>query len=161
MEKWRGRIALVTGGSRGIGLSISKQLVQHGITVYVCCRNTSPITEVVDELNKQPIASQHGKLHAIQCDLQKEEQILAMFEEIKRISGGGGADILVNNCALPSKAPVLTADTETMKKMLDINVLAVSICTREAVKSMRERGVDDGHCYVSEFHVMIRNLFSV
>ena len=140
MEKWIGRAALVTGSSKGIGAAIAKQLVQHGMLVFACARDIAVIEQTAEELAKEP-----GKLHAIKCNLQKEGSILAMFSEIKKVTKGRGVDVLVNNCAIVPPAEILTGETDTFRQMLDVNVLAPTICAKEAVKSMKQRGMDDGY----------------
>lgn len=136
MERWSGRCALVTGGSKGIGAAISSSLAESGMIVYACARDVTPITEAASSIS-------NGRLIGIQCDLENEEEILKMFKIINAESGG--VDVLVNNCGFALPTPLLSASTKYMRKMLDVNVLALTICTREAVKRMRERGVDDGH----------------
>nr|CAD7264263.1 unnamed protein product [Timema shepardi] len=84
-----------------------------------------------------------GKLHPIKCDITSEEDILAAFEWTKEHLNG--VDILVNNAGVGTIQTLIENTTSELRKILDVNVLGLSICTREAVKSMRERGVDDGH----------------
>lgn len=69
-----------------------------------------------------------------------------MFGKIKKEFGG--VDVCVNNAGLSHDAPLLTGSTEQWRHMLDVNVLGLCVCTREAVKSMKERGVDDGHIFL-------------
>lgn len=138
MERWVGRVALVTGASAGFGHSIAKRLVEHGMKVIGCARNIGKIQALSESLR-----GAKGSLTAIQCDLSKEDQIMAMLEKIKK--DFGGVDVCVNNAGLSHDAPLLTGSTEQWRHMLDVNVLGLCICTKEAVKSMKERGVDDGH----------------
>ncbi|XP_060563189.1 dehydrogenase/reductase SDR family member 11-like isoform X4 [Ruditapes philippinarum] len=138
MEKWVGRVALVTGASAGFGESIAKRLVEYGMKVVGCARNIEKIQSLSESLKDSK-----GSLTAIRCDISKEEEILAMFEKIKKDLGG--VDVCINNAGLSYNAPLLSGTTEQWRHMLDINVLGLCICTREAVTSMRERGVDDGH----------------
>ncbi|XP_060563185.1 dehydrogenase/reductase SDR family member 11-like isoform X1 [Ruditapes philippinarum] len=138
MEKWVGRVALVTGASAGFGESIAKRLVEYGMKVVGCARNIEKIQSLSESLKDSK-----GSLTAIRCDISKEDEILAMFEKIKKDLGG--VDVCINNAGLSYNAPLLSGTTEQWRHMLDINVLGLCICSREAVKSMRERGVDDGH----------------
>nr|CAD7198837.1 unnamed protein product [Timema douglasi] len=94
--------------------------------------------ELKDEVQGTP-----GKLHPIKCDITSEEDILAAFEWTKKHLNG--VDILVNNAGVGTNQTLIENTTSELRKILDVNVLGLSICTREAVKSMRERGVDDGH----------------
>ncbi|KAL4240357.1 Dehydrogenase/reductase SDR member 11 [Mactra antiquata] len=138
MQRWVGRVALVTGASSGIGYEVARSLVKHGMKVVGCSRNTSKIQELADDL-----VGEAGSLTPMQCDVSKEDEVLSMFDNIK--SSFGGVDVCVNNAGLSHDAPLLTGDTEQWRNMFEVNVLGLCVCTREAVKSMKERGVDDGH----------------
>ncbi|XP_028938185.1 dehydrogenase/reductase SDR family member 11 isoform X2 [Ornithorhynchus anatinus] len=140
MERWRGRVALVTGASGGIGAAVSRALVRHGLKVVGCARDVGKIEKLAAECQS---AGFPGTLVPYKCDLSSEEEILSMFSAIR--TQHRGVDICVNNAGLARPEPLLTGGTEGWRAMLDLNVLAVSICTREAYRSMQERNVDDGH----------------
>ncbi|KAK6169166.1 hypothetical protein SNE40_020267 [Patella caerulea] len=140
MERWIGRVALVTGASAGIGAAIARDLVCLGMKVVGCSRNIEKIQKLSDELKNEK-----GSLTAIRCDLSKEEDIVNMFKTIKSNESLCGVDVCINNAGLAHNAPILSGRTEQWREMLDVNVLAVTICTREAFQSMKERNVDDGH----------------
>ncbi|XP_051814242.1 dehydrogenase/reductase SDR family member 11-like [Acanthochromis polyacanthus] len=140
MDRWKGRVALVTGASVGIGAAVAKVLVRCGMTVVGCARNVDQIKELAAECKKAGYA---GVLVPIKCDLTKEDDILAMFATIK--AQHKGVDVCINNAGLANNDPLLSGKTSGWKNMLDVNVLALSICTREAYQSMKERNVDDGH----------------
>ena len=82
-----------------------------------------------------------GRFHPVACDLRNESDILRMFAEIETL--WGGVDILVNNAGLGHKAPLLSGSTEHWREMLDVNILALCVCTREATRQMHARG--QGH----------------
>ncbi|CAH2221162.1 Dehydrogenase reductase SDR family member 11 [Pelobates cultripes] len=84
-----------------------------------------------------------GTLIPYKCDVSNEEEILSMFSAIKTLHQG--VDVCINNAGLARPEPLLSGKTEGWRTMIDVNVLAVSICTREAYQSMKERNVDDGH----------------
>jgi len=139
MFRWSGRIALVTGASVGIGAAICKKLVQHGLTVIGCARNA----DLIEALSKEEeLKSFSGTLHAVKCDLALESDILSMFEEIREKYGR--LDILINNAGFSTNSPLLTGETKDWRSMLEVNVLALSICSREAVKLMREKSIEEG-----------------
>nr|CAD7423474.1 unnamed protein product [Timema monikensis] len=138
MLRWSGRVAVVTGASSGIGRSIAEELVKKGLQVVGLARRLDRLEELRDEIQNAP-----GKLHPIKCDITSEEDILAAFEWTKKHLNG--VDILVNNAGVGTIQTLIENTTSELRKILDVNVLGLSICTREAVKSMRERGVDDGH----------------
>ncbi|XP_068086798.1 farnesol dehydrogenase-like [Anabrus simplex] len=151
MERWSGRVALVTGASAGIGAAVAYQLQDHGVHVVAVARRVDKIEEAVAKAKQDAKSrgryhetkAKPGKLYAKKCDVSKEEDILALFKWIKETLGG--VDILVNNAALGKDTGLTDAPTEDWKMQLDLNVLGLSICTREAVQNMRARGVDDGH----------------
>ncbi|XP_037534195.1 dehydrogenase/reductase SDR family member 11 [Nematolebias whitei] len=140
MDRWRGRVALVTGASAGIGAAISKELVRVGMKVVGCARNVEKIQKLAAECRA---AGYSGELVPVKCDLTSVEDIESMFSTIK--AQHGGVDVCVNNAGLAHPEPLLSGKTNGWKNMLDVNVLALSICTREAYQSMKERNIDDGH----------------
>ncbi|CAG2123266.1 unnamed protein product, partial [Medioppia subpectinata] len=128
---WFGRVALVTGSSVGIGRAIASSLVEHGLKVVGCARNIDQLNELESELKAKKLK---GSFKAIKCDLRQESDIKAMFEEIG--SSFGRIDICINNAGLAKDAPLITGDTESWREMLDVNVTALSVCTRESIKLM-------------------------
>lgn len=135
---WAGKVALVTGASEGIGKAIARHLVVRGVRVVGCARRVELIQALSEELK-----SETGSLTAIRCDLSQEDDILKMFEGIKKQFGG--VDICVNNAGLSRPATLLEGDTAAWRAMLDVNILGLTICTKETVKSLRERNSDHGH----------------
>ncbi|XP_063876868.1 dehydrogenase/reductase SDR family member 11-like [Scylla paramamosain] len=138
MDRWVGRVALVTGASAGIGASVARRLVAEGMRVVGAARSVDRVQALADELKGQP-----GSLLPIKCDLTKDDQVLAMFARIKRELGG--VDVCINNAGMSIHNSLLEGTPEQWRKMLDLNVVALCLCTREALTSMKERGVDDGH----------------
>ncbi|XP_055052078.2 dehydrogenase/reductase SDR family member 11 [Misgurnus anguillicaudatus] len=140
MDRWKGRVALVTGASVGIGAAIAKSLVQNGMKVVGCARNVEQIEKLASECVKSGFS---GTLIPYKCDLSVEEEILAMFSSIK--IQHHGVDVCINNAGLAHPDNILNGKTSGWKAMLDVNVIGLSVCTREAYQSMKERNVDDGH----------------
>ncbi|XP_032362503.1 dehydrogenase/reductase SDR family member 11 [Etheostoma spectabile] len=140
MERWKGRVALVTGASVGIGAAIAKELVRYGMKVVGCARDVEKIQKLADECQS---TGHSGVLVPFKCDLNNEEEILSMFAAIK--AQHKGVDVCINNAGLAHPESLLNGNTSGWKNMMDINVLALCICTREAYQSMKERNVDDGH----------------
>ncbi|GFR28223.1 hypothetical protein TNCT_436171 [Trichonephila clavata] len=139
MERWYGKVALVTEASAGIGAGICRTLVQYGMVVVGCTRSMDKVGAISEE---DAVKTSPGKLVAIKCDLTQESEIESMFDEILRTFGR--LDLCVNNAGLGHDSPLLTGNTTDWRNMLDVNVMALCICTQEAVKLMRGKGIDDG-----------------
>jgi NADP-dependent 3-hydroxy acid dehydrogenase YdfG len=132
MDRWTDRVALVTGASEGIGADIARRLHAEGMRVVGCARRVDRLQHMRDRLG--------GRFHPVACDLRDETAILRMFAEIDAL--WGPVSVLVNNAGLGHHAPMMTGSTEQWREMLEVNVLALAICTREATARMvaRARG---------------------
>jgi len=137
MNRWRGRVALVTGASSGIGRATARALAAGGMRVAVAARRRERLEELAGELE-----AAGAECLMLPVDLRSEPEILAMFGELRR--RWDGVDVLINNAGLGRAAPLISGDTEMWREMLEVNLLALCICTREAVQDMKRRG-DDGH----------------
>lgn len=140
MERWVGRVAVVTGASSGIGSAIVVDLLKAGVIVVGLARRV----ERVKELAKLVNAKQGAALHAVKCDVSKEEEIKAAFAWVDQKLNG--ADILVNNAGVFKQTRLIdTNNSADIMATLDTNVLGLVLCTREAFQSMKRRSVNDGH----------------
>jgi len=137
MERWKGRVALVTGASSGIGLDVVRALAGYGMRVVMAARRTGRMETLAREM-----AERGAEVLPLTVDLREEAQIRRLFDKARETFGG--VDVIVNNAGLGLQATVMDGDTEEWREMFDVNVMALLICTREAVRDMRERGVD-GH----------------
>jgi len=137
MDRWKGKTALVTGASSGIGHATAKRLAAEGLNVVIAARRMDRLGVLAAE-----IEARGGKVLAQRTDLRDAGSIEELFEAAE--GRFGGVDVLVNNAGLGHSAPLTSGSTEKWREMLEVNVLALCVCTREAVAQMRERG-DDGH----------------
>lgn len=129
-----GKIALVTGASRGIGEAIAKLLAQQGAHVIVTSRKIDGCQEVADA-----IVAAGGKATAMACHIGEMEQIIATIESIR--SQFGKLDILINNAATnPYFGNVLDSDVAAFQKTVDVNIRGYFFMSVEAGKLMRENG---------------------
>lgn len=126
-------VALVTGASSGIGHAIALKLAQEGYRLALCARRL----ERLEELQAKLTAMGTEAITQL-VDLRQESDILAFFRAIRQ--RWGGVDVLINNAGLGHKQSLLDGDTEAWRDMLEVNVLALCICTREATRDMRQRG---------------------
>ncbi len=129
-----GRIALVTGASRGIGEEIAKLLAKQGAQVIVSSRKIDGCEAVA-----QAIRDEGGKAEAIACHIGEMEQIEAIFADIE--DRYGRLDILVNNAAAnPYFGPVEDTDEAAFNKTVDVNIRGYFFMTSKGVKLMKQHG---------------------
>jgi NAD(P)-dependent dehydrogenase (short-subunit alcohol dehydrogenase family) len=130
-----GKTALVTGGSRGIGLMIARGFVDAGARVYISSRKADVCDEVAAEL------SRHGECFAIPADLSSEAECRRLAEEL-----AGREDrlhVLVNNAGATWGAPLVDHDEATWERVLAINVKAVFHLTKFALPLLEATGTDE------------------
>jgi 3-oxoacyl-[acyl-carrier protein] reductase len=132
-RKLEGKIALVTGGSRGIGAAIATRLAADGATVALSyVSNKAAAERVVAEI------TEHGsKAVAIKADISSEEDNKALISEIKKL---GKIDILVNNAAIFLGAPIDMTDVKSYEQLFDTNVKGVVSTTIAALPHMNNGG---------------------
>ncbi|MNF65241.1 4-formylbenzenesulfonate dehydrogenase TsaC1/TsaC2 [compost metagenome] len=129
-----GKIAFVSGASRGIGEAIAKLLAQQGAHVIVSSRKIEGCQAVADA-----IIAEGGKATAIACHIGEMEQIQSAFAQIREQFGR--LDILVNNAATnPQFAHVLDTDLSAYQKTVDVNIRGYFFMSIEGGKLMRETG---------------------
>jgi 3-oxoacyl-[acyl-carrier protein] reductase len=132
--KLMNKIALVTGASKGIGVSIAKHLAAEGATVIV---NYSSSKEAAEKTVAE-IKAAGGKAEAIQGDFSKDADIVRVFGTIH--DKHGKLDILVNNAGLYRFGPVESVTEEEFHRQFNLNVLGLLLATREAVKLFGPNG---------------------
>lgn len=126
-----GKIALVTGASRGIGESIARLLAKHNAHVIISSRKLGDCQKVADS-----IVADGGKASAIACHIGELEQIEQLFSNISEQHGR--LDILVNNAATnPYFGHILDTDLSAYQKTVDVNIRGYFFMSAEAGKLMR------------------------
>jgi 3-oxoacyl-[acyl-carrier protein] reductase len=133
MTGLQGQIALVTGGARGIGRSVSVKLAQHGAQVYVNYRWSERAAE---ECVKE-IAAQGGTAHIIQGDVSKVEDVLRIVESV--LTESGRLDILVNNAGITRDKLLTEVRNEDWDELVNNNLSSVFYCSRAVVRSMMRK----------------------
>jgi 3-oxoacyl-[acyl-carrier protein] reductase len=134
MSKLKGKVAVVTGASKGIGASIAEHLGAEGASVVV---NYASSKSGADAVVKK-ITSKGGKAIAVQGDVSKQKDITKLFAETKQAYGK--LDILVNNAGIYEFAPLESITPEHFHKQFDLNVLGLLLTTQEAVKLIGPEG---------------------
>jgi len=134
-----GKVALVTGGSRGLGKAVAQRFAAEGATVAITARTMDPDPKYVGSLSEtlEEIRAAGGNAVAVQADLsQSEERERVMAEVIEQV---GAPDILVNNAAVTFLRPLDEFPEKRARLMLEMHVLAPLHFTQLALPAMRER----------------------
>src|SRR5262249_790412 len=133
-EKLKGKVAVVTGASKGIGASIALHLAAEGAAVVV---NYATSKEGAERVVAQ-IAAKGGKAKAVQADVAKKADVQRLFAETK--AAFGRLDILVNNDGIYDFLPLEAITPEHFHKQFDLNVLGLLLTTQEAVRQFGPSG---------------------
>jgi len=133
--KLENKIALITGGGRGIGRAIALSFAAEGAQIVIAARTVSQVESVSHEIMNQF----HSRTLAVTCDVSNVKSVEAMFAEAAEFFGRG-PDILVNNAGIAESAPISKTDNELWDRHLAINLSGSFYCTRAALPQMAERG---------------------
>ena len=134
MRKLEGKVAVVTGASKGIGAAIAKHLAAEGAAVVV---NYASSKEGADRVVAE-IAAKDGKAIAVQANVAKKTEIQRLFAEAQRAFGK--LDILVNNAGIYEFFSLEGITEEHFHKLFDLNVLGLILASQEAVKHFGRSG---------------------
>src|SRR5438132_7997201 len=133
-RKLEGKVAVVTGASKGIGAAIAEHLAAEGAAVVVNYASSRPGADAV----VKRITQKEGKAVAVQADVSKTEDIQRLFDETKKAFGK--LDILVNNAGIYEFSPLEMITAEHFHKQYNLNVLGLLLTTQEAVKHFGPEG---------------------
>ncbi|MBI4785241.1 MAG: glucose 1-dehydrogenase [Oscillatoriophycideae cyanobacterium NC_groundwater_1537_Pr4_S-0.65um_50_18] len=134
MKKLEGKVAIVTGASKGIGASIAKHLAAEGAAVVV---NYASSKEGADRVVNE-IVSNGGKAIAVQANVAKKAEIEHLFSEAHQAFGK--LDILVNNAGIYEFSPLENITEDHFYKQFDLNVLGVILASQQGVKYFGSEG---------------------
>jgi 3-oxoacyl-[acyl-carrier protein] reductase len=129
-----GKVAIVTGASKGIGAAIAKHLADAGAAVVV---NYASSKAGADALVAE-ITGDGGKAVAVQADVAKKADVERLFAEAKRAFGG--LDILANNAGVYEFLPLEAITEEHFHRLFDLNVLSLILCSQQAVNHFGTKG---------------------
>jgi 3-oxoacyl-[acyl-carrier protein] reductase len=133
-----GRVALVTGGTRGIGRSIAEKLLEAGAAVVICARHSPDVSRAVEEMGKKTAPA---RVAGRTCDVSRCDDVAALFQFVKEEFGR--LDILVNNAGVGVFQAVDRISIEDWRRVIETNLSGVFYCTRAAVPLMRGQGGGD------------------
>lgn len=128
-----GRVAIVTGGSSGIGLATARALGEAGCRVAVCARRREPLEEAAEALRAAA-----PEVLAVPADVSREEDVARLADRVRE--GLGPADILVNNAGAATFGRFLELRPEDFDRIFGVNVRGTFLCSRAFVPDMVERG---------------------
>jgi len=128
-ERFKGRSALVTGASSGVGEATARQLAAEGARVVLVARTAAALDAVAKDIGDQALT--------IPADLSDPEQLHALVERAVRETGG--IQVLINNAAHNHRGPVLGADPAELGRIVDVNLRAPILLTRLLLPQLREQ----------------------
>lgn len=123
-----GKIAVITGGSRGIGREITETFLKNGAVVHYFSRNAGDSLEYF----REAVPGCDVTFHAV--DVAREEEVLAAFEEIH--SARGAVDILVNNAGITRDGLMMRMSTADWQTVMDVNLTGAFLCSRAVTRTM-------------------------
>lgn len=130
-----GKVAIVTGGTRGIGYAIVREYLKNGATVVLCGSKPETAQKAVEQLKgENPAWSVEG----ISPNLSDYDEVKAAFDAVAKKYGR--IDILANNAGVSAAEPFTSYTPEMFQKVMDLNVNAVFNCTRAVVEQMEAQG---------------------
>jgi short-subunit dehydrogenase len=127
------RLVVITGGSRGLGLVIARQLAEEGAALVICARDEAELAAAADELRfRAPYVAAYA------CDVTEPSEIRTLFARIRREIGA--VDVLINNAGVMQVGPLETMTLEDYEQAMLTHFWAPLICTEQVVHEMRRRG---------------------
>jgi NAD(P)-dependent dehydrogenase (short-subunit alcohol dehydrogenase family) len=130
----KGKSAIVTGSTKGIGRAIAESLVGEGMNVCLSARSEDEVKRAVDELSDAGA----GRVTGAVCDVRDYEEVRALFEHT--VAEFGGVDVLVNNAGIGLFQTVEEMSPEDFRAVLETNLNSVFYACHEAIPLMRARG---------------------
>jgi len=129
-----GKIAVITGGTRGIGRAISSRLLEEGAGVAICGRSQASVDQAVKELHSE----KGGEVVGLPADVSNWDQVERFFDIVR--SRLGGVDYLINNAGLGIFRNVKELTPEEWRRIIDLNLTGVYYCCRAALPLLLGRG---------------------
>ncbi len=128
-----GKVALVSGGSRGIGRAISDLFYKEGATVIIMSRNKEILEKSAAEIDSK----KEGRCIPIRCDVGDKASVDAAMAEVK---AKYKVDILVNCAGINLRGPIETMELETWQKVMDVNLTGAFLLTQHCFEMMKDKG---------------------
>jgi NAD(P)-dependent dehydrogenase (short-subunit alcohol dehydrogenase family) len=133
MGQLDGKVAIVTGGNKGIGKGIARGLAKEGASIVIAARGLDTMKRTEEELNARGAA-----VLAVPTDVTDEKQVKDLFD--KTMQRFKRLDVLVNNAGAFDGGPLEDISVETWDKVMAVNLRGPFLCTREAMRIMKKQG---------------------
>lgn len=132
-DSLKGKTAVITGGTKGIGFSIAEALLRRGARVFICGRSKNGLAKALEWL------APHGHVEGEICDVRSEEQVRSMLAECERLFGG--VDILVNNAGIGIMGKTVEEMSgDDFRQTLETNLFGIFYACHHAIPLMKRRG---------------------
>jgi NAD(P)-dependent dehydrogenase (short-subunit alcohol dehydrogenase family) len=146
MKNFKGKVAIITGASSGIGEELAREFAVLGARVVVAARNGERLAELASE-----ITAQGGEALAVATDVSREEDCRRLIE--KTVERFGAIDVLVCNAGISMRALLDDVDTEVLRRLMDVNFWGTVYCTKYALPWLQaSRGSVVGVSSVAGLH---------
>lgn len=129
----KGKTAVVTGGTRGIGFAIAKKFLDNGANVAICGSRQDSVDKALAKLTEY-----EGRVMGVWPNLCDPQEVAEAFASVK--ARFGSLDILANNAGVSSRTSLYDYTVEEFTKIMDVNVKAVFVCSQAAARIMKEQG---------------------
>jgi len=133
MLSLKGKVAVVTGGSSGLGVTFAHALAEEGADIVLAARRLDKMNEVGDDLSRLGV-----KVRSIQCDVSNQDQVQSLVDGTLKTFGR--LDILVNNAGVAAMSPATEISLEDWNRVVSVNLTGTFLCARTAARQMMKRG---------------------
>ncbi|VVC31662.1 Short-chain dehydrogenase/reductase SDR,NAD(P)-binding domain [Cinara cedri] len=140
MDHLKGHVAVLTGASAGIGAATAIKLVKAGLIVVGIARRLERLQILKKSMEENNFI---GRFYPLVCDVTDENDILNAFKWIDE--NIGGIHFMINNAGIIRISPIMSGATDKWEELINCNVMAPTICSREAYKLMKKYKVNRGH----------------
>ncbi len=133
MFSLKGKVAIVTGASSGLGVVFAEALAEMGANVELAARRIEKLNEVASKLKVLDV-----RVRPFQCDVSKQEDVQALVDDV--VKNFGRLDIIVNNAGVAALSPATDISVEEWNKVVSVNLTGVFLCARTAARQMIKQG---------------------
>lgn len=133
MFSLKGKVALITGASSGLGVTFAQALAEAGANLEIAARRLDKLNQVAEKLGSLGI-----KVKVFQCDVSNESQVRSLLSDTAQTFGR--IDVLVNNAGVAAMNPATEISLEDWNRVVSINLTGSFLCARESAKRMMKQG---------------------